>query len=418
MSALLHIFVKTTASIITIMRNPLFPKTLLSFLTIFAVLTVNAKKAQFQDSETDMAKAQQAMEWYDAGEIQPALDIFDELLTKYPDEPSLLYEKGLCLFRLEKYAEAKDIYAKLVQRDGATALEFSMLGNCYDMMGDPQKAGEIYIEGSKRFPGKAIFFTETGNVFNRLGDYDTALKYYQRGMVVDPNFPNDYFRAASLYFASTEPIWGLIYAETEILLDLDNPTRRAAMSEEMLNCYVNNFVISGNTVEVKLVEERHMTIEQQTNNVGLECGGVLEGCYGKALTRMYLEKQSIDMKTFSTLTTLRRYMVEEYFNATDNLYGNGMYLLEFQKAVIDAGHWDAYNWLIFNDSLEFECEKWILAHEEEIYRFAEWFVENQFRLGDGKSVCRTEVQKFARPIDIVEAMILQAALLPGNSDED
>lgn len=389
----------------------------LLLLALFVFPNLSAKKTKLADSPSDMADAEKAMEWFDAGEYQAALDVLDALRKKYPDEPSLQYETGLCLFVMEKYSEAKDIYEKLAKRKDATPLDFSMLGNCYDMMGDPQKAVETYAEGSDKFPGNAIFFTETGNVFNRYGDYEHALKYYQMGMNADPNQPNDYFRAATILFNSQEPIWGLIYAETEIMLDIEQPSRQAVMSDGMASCYKENFSVDGDSVKVSLIDKRGITVNQENNNVTLECGGVLEGCYGKALTRMVNEKLPIDLSSLSTLTTLRKYMVEEYFKVTNNLFGNGMYLLEYQKAVIDAGHWDAYNWYIFNESLEFECETWRLTHEDEIYKFAEWYEENEFKLGDGKSVCRTQVQEYARPLNLIEAIMIQGGLISDSDKE-
>lgn len=359
----------------------------LLLLALFVLPNINAKKAKFSDSPADMARAEQAIQWQDNGEHQAALDVFNELCEKYPDEPLLQYEKGVCLFSLQKYDEAKQIYEKAVKRKDATMLDFTMLGNCYDMLGDPNKAIEVYNDGFKKFPTKALFLTEIGNVLNRNKQYALALKFYEMGMLLEPNQPNDYFRAANLEFDSEEPVWGLIYAETEILLDPKQPARREVMANGMAQCYKNRLSLVGDTITVKLVSTP-VPIDNPSEFVPT-VASLLELCFGSAMAEMNSNKIPFDMTSFESVTTLRRLVVESYFESISSVFGDRMYLLEFQKKVIDAGHWEAYNWYIFSDTYEFDCEKWRLAHPEAVDAFINWYNDgNVFLLDDDKSVCR------------------------------
>ena len=115
--------------------------------------------------------------------------------------------------------------------------------------------------------------------------------------------------------------------------------------------------------------------------------------------------------SLSQLIELRRGLVESYFSVTDDLFGNSMYLLEFQKKIIDAGHWEAYNYYLFCQCFPDEFEAWYSADSAPLDAFIAWFNNEPFSLGNGRSVDLMQIYDNYRPLDMTQALLIQASLL-------
>ena len=387
---------------------------ILLFCLGYSVAFANDNNPREKMSSIDYDMLIQATEWFDQGHYNLALDVYDALLAKYPGDRTVTYEKALTLYMMNKLEEASLLFESNIKQGNAQAGDYSMLGNCYDRMGDSQKALEIYQQGFEKYPDNSIFLTETGNVFLNHDIYDEALKYYQFGMRLEPMRPQNYYRAANVEFQHGEPIWGLIYAETEIFLALSNVDRHLEMSKEMINAYRTHCKIDGDSVIARLFSTPEISISGSGgDDMMLNCGQILSLCYETSLKDMLKNKKTIDFKSLESLIELRRGMVETYFRATNNLYGNSMYLLEYQKEVMDAGHWGAYNWFLFSKALPEEAEIYLNSHEKEIKAFSDWYNDHSFTLDKDKTVCRTTVRQ-TRKLNIMDALMITGNLTIGD----
>lgn len=111
-------------------------------------------------------------------------------------------------------------------------------------------------------------------------------------------------------------------------------------------------------------------------------------------------------------------MVENYFEVTDNLYGNSMYLLEFQKKIIDAGHWDAYNYFLFMLSFPDEFAEWYEENSAALEAFIDWYNNDPYSLGEGRTVNPMQIYDNYQPISLMEALKIQAELLTDGDFEE
>ena len=346
-------------------------------------------KPRLEDSPEALSKLEQAIQWFDAGYPQTALPIYDELLEKYPDSTRLLYEKGMCLCVLGQYDAAKDIYEFLITTPDVSALEYSKLGECYDALGDVKKALEVFQKGYEKFPTESICLTEIGDIMLRYGNEDAATAIFENAMIVEPEFVYNYYKCANHLLKTDKPLWGLVYAETESLLDTHSPDRRANMAKGILDCYKKRIQLSDdNNISVRL-SSGNLKLDSISGKFEPTFDTILELCYAMALTKMIDKNIKFDMDSFESLCAFRQLVNESYHEYDDNIFGDRMYLMEFQKKVIDAGHWEAYNWYLFSDALEFDCEKWRLAHPEAVMDFVNWYNNgNIFHLDANHSVTK------------------------------
>lgn len=410
-------------------------------LILLVSATAFAKQRSIKDSKKDLPKFEAAIGLYDEGDYEEALVEFDKLVKRYPDDYLVNYERALTLYRLSRYDDVVEVAKKLMSNKDVKADVYQLCGNATDMLGEPNEAIKIYAEGLKQFPEAGHLYLEIGNIY-KMHDYnDEALRFYNLGIKADPNLASNYYRGAKQYFDTDTAAWGLIYAETEIMLNPNNSQRLADMAKDMIDCYTTKIVQTGNYPDRELndgdtVRIANISLAPSTNinwisgedgGTGyVDAAGVIELCYSKALSHIIFDNERFDPQSFESITKLRRYMVDTYFDTAENYFGDGLYLLEYQKKIIDAGHWDAYNYFLFSDVLEYPCDMWITFHRDEYKAFVNWYNDdNHFQLGDGKTVGVLSVLKDVKPKDLIELISFVGNLekpygcveLPDDSDE-
>lgn len=388
---------------------------LLSSTPVFAIPQTDNDVNDFNAlTPEDRQLLEKIIRLVDEGLNEAVAPDFDYLIKKYPDNYLVQYEQAYNFYFLGQYDKVIEAEKKLLGSESVSELTYQLIGNSYDMLGNRDEAIKIYQEGLKRFPQSGSLYLELGNIYNMSEDYDKALQSYNSGILVQPDFSSNYYRAAPLYIASeSAKVWGLVYAETAVLLAPSNDARHKEMSEDIIFCLKENIKLNvgdSTVVSVKLVPGRDMEIDAATQKVYLGFPGIYEGAFGRPLMKMLLEKQAFTC-SLSQLIEIRKGMLENYFDVTNNLYGNSMYLLEFQKKILDAGHWDAYNYFLFMESFPELFDEWYDANSSAFDAFAEWYDNNPFTLGDGRSVNPMQIFDNYHPVDLMEAISIQAELL-------
>lgn len=365
-------------------------------------------------SPEDMDLLQKVIKLVDMGPSEAVMPDFDYLSEKYPDNYLVQYERLYYLYHLGRYEEVVKQKDFILGFKNTSWLAYQMIGNAYDILGEKKDAVKIYSEGLKRFPESGALYAELGNVYLSEEEYNKALEEYNHGIMVQPNFSSNYYRAAMLYLSSVESkVWGLIYAETAILLAPNNDSRQKDMSGMIVDCLKENIHMSFEgdpELKVALVPSRNITIDKEKDVVHLGFPGIYEGAISQPLNSMFMDSIPFEC-TLPQLIYIRKGLVEAYFSATDNLYGKSMYLLEFQKKIIDAGHWDAYNYFLFMFSFPEEFAGWLEANKDAFEAFIEWFNNDPFTLGEGRSVDPMQIFNSYRPLSLIEALVLQSKLL-------
>lgn len=377
-------------------------------------------KSNHADSDTltaaDMNVLRNAVKLVDDGMLEAAMTDFNALSAKYPDNYLVNYELMYNLYMMHRFKEAVKIGERMFKSKDVEPLCFQLVGNAYDIMGKPDKAIKTYEKGLKRFPDSGNLYLELGTVYNLQQKYDDALKNYNRGIEVEPNFASNYYRAAQLYSMSDNyKVWSMIYAEAEVLLAPGDMNRTAEMGHLIYDCLKENIHIEKSDsleVNVTLTKSSSLTIDKNTKQVYVGFPGVYQGCLASALKR-YLKTDTAFTMSLPQLIELRRGIVENYFSITDDMYGDSMYLLEYQKKIIDAGYWEAYNYFLFADVFTEEFDGWIESNEDSLRAFSSWYEGNRFQLGDGRSVSVGQIYGHYPSFDLAKALKLMHDLSRG-----
>ncbi len=364
---------------------------LLSIACCFAGYTQSSADESFNLlNPADQEILTNAIGMVDGGMSEAAMADFDFLAKKYPDNYIVQYERLYNLYTLGQFKEVVKDGKRLLKHKHAAENVFQMVGNAYDITGDRKKAAKTYLKGLELFPKSGSLYLELGNVSVSDKDYNKAIEYYNKGIVVQPNFASNYYRAAQLYLSSKEgKVWGLVYAEAAFLLAPSNESRHDDIANMITKCLKDNIRVSDangkQTLSVTLSPSNNVRIDKDTKQVYMAFPSIYESAILQPLMKLALTHTTFT-GDLAQLAEIRKGAVEAYYAATDNLYGDAMYLLEFQKKVIDAGHWEAYNYYLFMPAFIEEFTEWYDAHSDDFAAFAEWYNNAPFTLGDGRSV--------------------------------
>jgi tol-pal system protein YbgF len=97
---------------------------------------------------------------YFAGDYQSALKLLNDFLDTYPDHllaNNATYYKGECLYLLQRYNEAMEIFEKIYrQRDSKAPDALMMLGNCWEKLGDKNMARASWNNLIADFPNEEV----------------------------------------------------------------------------------------------------------------------------------------------------------------------------------------------------------------------------------------------------------------------
>lgn len=353
------------------------------------------------------------------GQYEAALERFDRLVKEYPESYVVQYERMCALYRLQRYDETVKAAKALIKQKNATGAVYQVYGNALDDAGKKDEAIKIYNEGVKLFPETGILYLELGVINLRENNYVGAITEFEKGIVADPGFASNYYRAAQILFASggNNKVWALVYGESAALLALTNQNRMKEMAGDIRDLWKESVEVVGDSVKVSLMKNKEFKISINGDNAQLAFPNVFEGCASLAV----LQNEGM-MNPFTAsleqLIALRKGLVENYYKVTDNLFGNSMYLLPYLKSILDAGHWEAYNYFLFGSVFPEELNKWIDDNEEKLYAFAAWYNEHPYVLDATHTVSDLQIDRDRRKISFIEAIRITSCFASGKAPSD
>ena len=196
---------------------------LLSLLTVFACVSLSYAQ---EYTKEDKKLIEQAIEWSDNGNANKAIELYDQLLKKYPNDGTLLYEKAYCYIVKQDFQTAEKLLGK-AESNGAAGFAYALHGNCLDNLGKKEEAikqlGIIYscYEGWFMNEGldnitilledvlRGSISAETGVAMNRISHLkrdEKTMRYYfvvagkKYELYADPEL----FNAANFIFENKE----------------------------------------------------------------------------------------------------------------------------------------------------------------------------------------------------------------------
>lgn len=328
--------------------------------------------------DMDEIVMKQAMLFIDNGKPDEAITMLKTLQKKYPANPEYPYEIAYARYVKKQYPQSVAILEKLVQQPGAFGRMYHLLGNCYDILGDRNKAVDTYEKGMELFPHTGALYLEMGIISQAKKELYNAMWYYERGIEADPMFASNYYRASKLYFTSIEKVWGMIYGE--IFLNLERNTQRTAeISKWMYETYRTQIQLVNDTgIVLNFSQNAWIDGPGLKKDTGVKKIPFGTGVYQPLLKTAIAGEKNIGLEA---LCRIRTRFLDQYFKTETYLsYPNALF--DYQYKVFKAGQLDAYNHWILLDEQNPEFKKWIAANASQWDKFMSWFRDNTISLDD------------------------------------
>ncbi|MBP5455140.1 MAG: tetratricopeptide repeat protein [Paludibacteraceae bacterium] len=361
-------------------------KTAHIFVSLSLSAMVLTTQVQASDlSEYEQKQMKQAIEYCDNGDLDKSIEIYNKLLANNPKNYLINYELAYAKSMKKEYDEAIKITKKIEKDPNAEDQLFQLQGNAYDYLGKRKYAVASYDKGLKRFPNSGILYMEKGNIRYMEKDYDEAIKLYEKAMEVQPTYPSPYFRTSALFINSTEPIWGLIYGETYLILE--KGARNKALQKAMVERINEAFKIEGDTAfHISLTKRNDIGMHGLKLLIPFEIRYETAASNSKAVQEMVVSKR--DSITLSDIIGIREAIANTYKEKWEEEYPN--YLLDYQKQLIDGGYFEAFSMELFKDAYENEYKEYIAKEDNRkiLEALHTWMIQHPFEPNANKPIKR------------------------------
>jgi tetratricopeptide (TPR) repeat protein len=337
-------------------------------------------------SQTDKEKAktlgQDGIKEFDNGNYDKAIELFNEALELDPGNSVYIYEKALSHYAKLDYQQAINLAEPLISSGTGEDVAYQLVGNAYDMIQQPDKAIEIYNNGLKKFPNSGKLYLEMGNVYGKQSKWTEAIGSWEKGVKVEPNYPSNYYQLAKIFSRTEEEIWALLYGEIFINLER-NTDRTYEISKMIYDVYRQTIKISPEKgVESISITKNIVDLKTLSKDSKLPFEGTYELVL--AISALNLSKGF----NLENLYEMRESLVAGWFEKSATDFPNA--LLDWQKKVMDSGHFEAYSYWALQDGNQSEFKKWMKDNEEKFESFAGWMKSNKINIKAGEKYARTD----------------------------
>lgn len=318
----------------------------------------------------DSSMHQTAKTFIRQGDYNNAILVLNKVQQSDPNNFEIKKDLAFAYFLHRDYVKALETAKPLAESDAADVQSFQILGMIYKAIEERKECEKMYRVAIKKFPRSGVLHYEFGEMLWSKKDFSDALKLWEKGIEVEPNYSGNYYNAAKYYYFSVDKVWGIIYGE--IFVNLESYSKRTAE--------IRNLLLDGYK---KLFAEADMLKNQNTKNE-----------FVKAFLETMRKNSSVlsGGVTPESLVALRTRFILDWNmgNATRFPYR----LFDYHLQLLKSGMFDAYNQWIFGIAKDLAAfQVWTTTHTDEYNKFNNFQKNRVFKLPEGQYYQATVVAK-------------------------
>lgn len=275
------------------------------------------------------------------GDYANAILILNRALQMEPKNIEIAKDLGLNYYFSKDYNKALEIYKPLLDREEADDQCFQVAADIYIALDQVKECDKVYKRGLKKFPNSGALYNQTGELMWAQKDFG-AIKYWEKGIEMDPSYSKNYYNACKYYYFSTDKVWSLLYGE--IFLNMEPQSTDAPE--------VKNILLEG--------------YKKLFADVNLEKSNVTSNGFVAAFLQTMNKETAIAAMGINTesLTMIRTRFILEWYTTYGKQYP--FKLFEVQQQLLQEGMFDAYNQWIFTAAQSLPAyQNWTEIHASE-----------------------------------------------------
>lgn len=296
------------------------------------------------------------------GDYNNAIVVLTGAIKNQPGNLELLKDLAFNYYLNRDYTKGEAIAKPLVDRQDADVQAYQLLALFYKATDDLKECEHLYKTGLKRWPRSGALYSEYGELMGTKEAY-LAIKQWEKGIQVDPNYPGNYYNAAKYYFNYGDKLWTLLYGE--VFINLESYSKRTAEIKQLL---------------LEGYKKLFINVDDLTKNQD-NSKSSFEMAWLNVLAPLHTLVQ--DGITPESLTVLRTRFIINWFNTYPGNYP--FRLFDYQRQLLKDGMFDAYNQWIFGAAANLPVfQAWTNAHSDMYNRFINFQKGRVFKLPEGQ----------------------------------
>ena len=324
-------------------------KTLFTFLVcVFVGFSLNAQ------STNDLYKTAKSL--MNEGDYENATLVFNKLIAEQPNNIKAQKDFAYLCYLKRDFAKSIELSKKFVADSTAEEQDFQLLGMSYKEVALYKDCEKLYAAALLKFPNSGVLYSELANLNILEKKNNEAIKNWEKGIELDPNYATNYYNAALYYSQNKQLFWTIIYGE--IFVNLESyTTKTAEIKEAIVDAYKKILYLG-------------------------DAGAGTKNKFEKAVLQTL--GNSAENLTAAYLTAIRTKFVLTWFyeNKNEKL---PFRLFDQQRYLVREGMFDAYNQWLFGVAINpVQYKIWADAHATEAATFKQFQEGRVFKLITGQ----------------------------------
>lgn len=325
-----------------------------------------------------------------SNKLEEAISLFNKALAINDTLWHIHYEKALAYYQMKQFDSVIKILKPFLNRPDLNSQFYEILGASYDIKNNLEQAENIYDRGLEKFPNAANLYMQYGMHFIQLEEFVRAMAMWEKGVEVDPMYENNYFMLSKYYFHTGEYVWTNLYGE--IFLNLsDKAGLLEDISKFIYRAYNNGCY---NQIDSLTIETSFTKTRIQSKNLKGRNDLPFEVAYDLVMNEAVkgiIPKDKTEL-TIDQLYKIRKNFIEIWYKEGWNKrFSNALF--DLHKKLIKNGHFEAYNYWVFNAACKVEANNWLKNNKEKLETMGNFMVKNKFKLNKANYINRP---KFTR----------------------
>jgi len=313
--------------------------------------------AQEQDWKTLQSTAR---EFTRQGDYNNAILVLNRAIEKEPNNLELKKDLAFTYYLQRDYTRALAQAKTFPDRKDADVQSYQILAMIYQAVEERKETEKVYRSALKKFPESGVLYSEFGEMLATKNDNAEAIKQWEKGIEVDPNFSRNYYNAAKFYASTSEKIWTLLYGE--IFVNLESFSRRTPEIKALLLDTYKSFFSTANLAGLSARSEfAKAYLEHMKRHASIVSAGVTPESISSLRIRFIIDWYQKDAARFP------------------------FRLFDMQHQLLKEGMFEAYDQWIFGAADDLNVfQNWTTTHAEAYNQFTTLQKSRVFKIPAGQ----------------------------------
>lgn len=292
---------------------------------------------------------------HDVGNYEKALEFYKKALKIDSTSGIVHYEIAYSLMALKRYEESAQYSRRVIdlnskQQQGA----YVMLGSALNLMGSPQEAIKVYLEGLTKFSGLHQLHYNLALAYFDVDNLNKAEEVLYHSLQMKPAHINSHLLLSKIMSARGQSIKAILPLYYVLYLDQQLPN-----AKEISN------MLYGLMDHIMYVQDSTF---MRKNEIDTLFASAVDGV-------MSAQKTNSDDSSFSTAECTFFASLKDAAQKAHPLWSDLYATLFYQ--LYDAGHCEAFAYMIDRMSAAPEAEQWLRTHPSKVQALQSWIDAHQ-----------------------------------------